>query len=289
MVIFFILCLPIFSLMAGEKFYFATSADTEHYEWALNLIATIHRYNYSDTGEIAVFDLGLTDFETNELEKIEKVKVYPVEVVNKEMLIKFKVNKEGKIARGWYSWKPVVLKQALDLFPAVLYLDAGITLTGPSHPIFKWIQQHNCFLVDCGHNVKRMAIQSVSKKFQLNLPENSWVLDTLGISAGVQGVTSAIKESYILPLYQMAHDISYFVDDGSAPKGFGFARHDQTLFSIQARLLHLPIAEGVRQEKLTLAVNDKQESLNMKKLFKFSRDNFDFAQSKKFLQLKKKF
>jgi hypothetical protein len=271
-------------LFAVEKMYFATVTDTEHYEWALNLIATIHHYNFSQLEEIAVFDLGMTEGEKKELSSLAKVKVYAIEPVNPHLFTKFQVHGKGKVARGWYSWKPVVIKQALELFPDLLYLDAGVSLTGPSDLLFQHLRENGCFLIDCGHTIRRMVTQAVMKKFSLDDPHQSWILDELGISAGCQGLTRSLSQNYVLPLYQFAHDLSYFIDDGTAHKGFGWGRHDQTLFSIQARKLGLPILKGVRKGKISLTIDGKEKIVSWKKFLKFTRDEFDLARNERYLR-----
>ena len=277
-------CILCCSLFSQDKMYFATSADTEHFDWALNLIASIHRYNFSDLGEVSVYDLGLTREQIDEFEKLEKVKVYPVQRTNPQMFKKFQVNSDGKIARGWYSWKPVVIKQALELHSEVFYIDSGITLMGPSDLLFKHLRQNGYFFLDCGHTIGRMTTKPVIKKFELTRPNREKILDELGISAGFQGVTVSVMKDYILPLYKLAYNIFYFKDDGSAPRGFGWARHDQTLFSIQARLLGLTVSEGMTRGKITLMLDGEETTYNLKKFIKFSRADFDLEKSSKFLR-----
>ena len=43
-------------------------------------------------------------------------------------------------------------------------------------------------------------------------------------------------------MYELAKDITFFEDDGSCPKGFGWARHDQTLFSVFVNRLGMEIS-----------------------------------------------
>lgn len=61
------------------------------------------------------------------------------------------------------------------------------------------------------------------------------------ISAGIQGVSRALYDSYILPVYTLASEIKNFEDNGTAAWGYGFARHDQTLFTFFARKLGLTL------------------------------------------------
>lgn len=269
---------------AENKLCFVTATDTEHFTWTLNLIASIQRFHPDDHIHIAVYNLGLTPEEQTNLQSLASVAIYDVETVNPHMLEKFQVNKKGKIARGWYSWKPVVLKQAAELFPEFFYLDSGITLQGPMYLLFEHLHQNGYFLIDCGHSIRRMTITKLIEKFQLLNPENQWILDQPGISSGVQGISQRVYENYLLPIYKLSYHIENFADDGSCPKGFGWARHDQTLFSIQARLLQLKIYPVIRGGALYLTLQDRTVKMHLDDFIRVTRQNFDLHQSKQFLR-----
>jgi len=233
-------------LNAVEKFHFATATDTEHYTWTLNLIASIHRFHDKQLGEIAVYDIGLLPKQRSHLNSLYCVNVYDVEKTNSYIFDKFTVNSNSKVARGWYSWKPVIIKLAMEKFSEFFYLDSGVALVGPMDKLFEHLHENNYIFIDCGHTIQRMTIQPLIKKFELDLPQNKWVLKEKGISAGIQGLSRALYASYVLPIYEMSHDIANFADDGSCPKGFGWSRHDQVLFSIQARLLGFYVNNAIR-------------------------------------------
>ncbi len=218
--------------------YFATASDTEHYPWLLKLIDSIHRHNKSNVIKIAVFDLGLTVPEIEYLNSLPGVKVYELEETNPYIKQKYVIRPNGRMARGWYSWKPVVLYQALQLFPYVLYLDAGIEVKASLRLLFREIKMHGYFLFD-GGQVQSMATQRVRQLYALDNPANEWILKKDGITAGIQGISRKIFNEYIVPLYELSSDIQYFEDDGTAPNGFGASRHDQALFSIRAIQLKL--------------------------------------------------
>jgi hypothetical protein len=140
-----------------------------------------------------------------------------------------------------FSWKPVIIKDALDRCPYVLYLDAGTTILKPLNDLFKHIKQNGYLLFDCGHSIKWMTTKYLIDKLDLNSEDNKWLLndDTFGIDAGFQGVSRDLYDSYVMPMYEFAKDIKNFTDDGTCPDGWGTGRHDQTLYSILARQLGL--------------------------------------------------
>ena len=223
------------------KMYFAMAADEKHFPWLLQLLGSIYRFNFDDIGAIAVFNLGFTPAQIDELNSIEKVTVYEVEQTNPSMFTYFKNRKWENYVRGWYSWKPVVIKQALDLFPYVLYLDSKIIVTQPLNNLFEHIRQNGYFLIDQIHRVKILSTTHVINKFDLDNPKNRYLSDAISIAGGVQGLTRELYNDYIMPMFELSKDIKNFEDDGSAPNGLGHARCDQTLFSIYAAKLNLKV------------------------------------------------
>jgi len=223
----------------SKGMHFVTVADSEHFPWLEGLIESILKYNYTKISKIAVFDLGLTQSEIDKLKRIKFVDVYPIEDVNPEMREKFVVRTNGRLARGWYSWKPVVFYQALKMFPSFLYLDSGIEVCAPLDAIFDEIEREGYYLFDGTHLIYPVVTNYVKQLFELNRDENQWILEENCISAGIQGMSRSLLDSYVRPMYQLTSNIKNFEDDGSAAWGYGFARHDQSLFSILARKLRL--------------------------------------------------
>jgi len=223
--------------------YFCTAADTEHFNYLLNLIGSIHKHHFHDTEEIAVFNLGFTKEQIKQLKQIEKVGLYEVERTHPDLLTHFKVRPEGRTARGWYAWKPVVIKQALDMFPYVIYMDSGMSVRQSFDSLFEHIKENGYFFYSCGHNVRWMTTRYVLDYFNLDSPERSFILNnnTYGISAGFQGLSRKVYEDYVLPMYELSKNIQLFEDDCTTPNGFGTGRHDQTLFSIFVKLLGLNV------------------------------------------------
>lgn len=227
--------------------YFCTAADDVHYYALLNLIGSIHRYNFNELEEFAIFNLGLKEEQIKEINNIQKVKIYNVEKTN-PLITEPLYNSPGRWIRGLFSWKPVVIKQALQLFPYVLYVDAGTTFLKPINNLFKHIKENNYFIPDCGHSIRWMTTQYIVKKMLLQTPERNWLLndDTLGIDAGFLGVTKNIEKDFIDPVYEFSKEIQNFVDDGTCPEGWGTGRHDQTLFSLRAQELKLTLSKHDR-------------------------------------------
>lgn len=238
--------------------YFCTAADTAHYPALVNLIGSIYKHNKEKIKGIAIFNLGLTNKEVSELKKIDKVQLLEVEKIHP--LITTPLHSDNnRWVRGLFSWKAVVIKQALEIFPYVLYLDAGTTILRPLDSLFNHILHHGYFITDCGHSIKWMTTKYITNKLKLNLPENSWVLEdsVLGIDAGFIGLTRKLNDTFVDPLYELSKEIQNFVDDGTCPDGWGTARHDQTLFSIITRQLDLTVLNHDREVEECILTYDE--------------------------------
>lgn len=266
---FFLLLMPSYNIAVipqpyQQDMYFCIPADSNFFDSLLRLIGSIHCTNFEKTKEIAVFDLGLTKNQINFLKTIEKVSVHKVELTHPDLLKYFKKTKDAKLyVRGWYAWKPVVIKQALEMFPYVLYLDSKCCVLLPLDDIFEYIQAHDYLLVGnwFKYKIGEHCTKYVRNHFSLSSSKNNWILNANPIAAGIQGLSKAVYKSYVIPIYELTKDLKYFEDDGSAPLGFGLARHDQTLFSIQARLLGF---ETIPMNKnCTLSTNGKTFNINI--------------------------
>lgn len=222
--------------------YFCTAADAKHYPLLLNFIGSLHKYHFSDIEKILVYNLGLEESQIRELSNMKRVYIREIEKTNPDILKDIHTS-PTKLAKGSFSWKPVVLKSALEECPYVLYADAGTTVLRSISSLFKHIVQNGYLLFDCGHSIKQMTTKYIIDKLELSSEENNYILadNLFGIDAGFQGISQKVFNEYILPVYEMTKDIRNFIDDKTCPDGYGYARQDQTLFSIFARKLNLNV------------------------------------------------
>ena len=239
--------------------YFCTGADEKHYPLLLNMIGSIHKYNFYDTVEIRVYDLGLNERQKQELKNLKKVNIYQVEQTNSEILKDVQTS-PTRFVKGLFSWKPVLIKDSLDHCPYVLYLDAGTEIRKPLNSLFKHIIQNKYLFFDCGHSIRWMSTDYNIQSLYLQSKENSWILkdDTFGVDAGFMGLSREVYDEFVLPMYELSKNLKNFEDNGSCPDGWGSGRHDQTLFSILARKLNYSIIASKDDYKdCKLAVDGK--------------------------------
>jgi hypothetical protein len=265
-----------------EGMYFCTSTDAYFFGPAVNLIASLHKTNFDSIRQIAVFDLGMTQEQRQAMQRLAKVIVCDPEKINPLMLDDI-TGFEGKKIRGHYTWKPVVIKQALDMFPYLFYIDAGITVVGKFDTVFEYIREYGYFFVDCNHSIRQMTIRSVIERCGLT----DALLDSYGLSVGHMGVSRMIYDSYVMPVYQYAHDPSYFIDDGTTPKGYGWIRPEQALYSMQARLQGMTIFEGmIAGMTCSVLVHGKHVTFHLYSLLRHTRFSFDWNNVKDYLRMK---
>jgi hypothetical protein len=222
--------------------YFCTAANNDYFEHVLNLIGSIYCVHYQELEEIALFDLGLTPEQKTYLNTIDKLKLYEIERVHVDIIKKFKTGWGNREVPGWYAWKPVVIKQALNMFPYVLWLDAGTTIKQSVTNLFKVIINNGYFLATIGdenngiitHSVGWGMTRFVADKFNMQASDRVGILSKEPVMGGIIGARADDQNNFIHDLYKLAHDLRNYQDDGTAPHGFGTARHDQTLMSILA-------------------------------------------------------
>lgn len=276
----FIQLLSLHAILAENiPHYYCAAVNEKYFSKLLTTIGSIHSHDLENLFEIAVFNLGMNSKQIVQLNRMHKVKVYEVEKKHPDILKLFRTSPNGRMVPGWFAWKPVVIKQALDMFPYVLYLDSGTTILKPLNDLFLHIKQNGYFLVSCGHNIEeritKTVIQQVVSKLTPDIQEIIMRKETMEIDAGFQGLSRAMYNEYVYPIYEFASDLSLFADDGTAPLGFGAARHDQILFSILAQTLRLPLEQwgwmSLRVDGKTIPFHFHWEELAIKDFSSIAR------------------
>ncbi|HLB41184.1 MAG TPA: hypothetical protein VJJ83_05315 [Candidatus Babeliales bacterium] len=233
--------------------YYCTAADSKFFEKVVQLVQGINQHNGEQVAKILVFDLGFTKAQRQALAQLPKVALRQITNPHPAVLTMFKTGliKPGlnRYVRGWFMWKPLVLKQALDECPYIFYIDSAIEIYGPLTNLFRHIIQQGYFLVACDcssvqervtHYVKTHLINKLDPTYkELFLTGDCGLL-----SAGVQGLSRQYLEQYLLPVVALTQEPKFFADDGTAQLGFGAGRHDQVLFSIYAHLNRMQIHQS---------------------------------------------
>lgn len=225
-----------------EVIRIVTAADERYYTRVLAMIASLKRV-MPEIG-ISLYDIGMKKDHATFLSNFVQIK--QVEPVNKFITSQYKKHRNHEYrVTGCYTWKPVCVKQELDIYDNVFWLDAGTT----PMPNFKWLIEHTIntgFFAIGINDIGWQTTQYVIDKLGLT-PE---FLNLQALCSAYVGVNKRHYESFVLPMYQHAHNIRMFYDDGTARGGHLSGRQDQTIFSIQAQLCGLPIFPDMKNMEL---------------------------------------
>ena len=233
--LFLFLSLNLFSI----PHYYVSSADMRFFGKLTNLIRTIKKNDYKNLAEILVFDLGMSQGQKKLLESMDKVVVKKIDLVHSDLLKYFNTGL-GRNVRGWFAWKPVAIKRALERYPYILYLDAGMQVLRPLDWLFEYIEQEGYFLVDAESRIDNRITKQVLENLVYKMDNYKEQILTKNMNcAGIQGLSGKMVTNYVDPVHDCVKNITLFADDGTSQLGFGSARHDQTLFSVYARSLGL--------------------------------------------------
>lgn len=247
--------------------YFCTAVSPIYYSLLINLIGSIHATSYDDLGALVVIDLGLSAEQRAELATIEKTIVMPLDRNYSHLLTPTQTTPWGKIVPGWYAWKPVAVKQALELFPYVLWVDCGVTLLKPVNHLFKYIVQNGYFLCTIGDSLDPQdpaypvgwgTTRYVKEKFMLERIDRKHILAKPFITANIYGVTREGAGIFLEDLCELSKNLKNYEDDGSTPNGFGTGRHDQTLISIVSYLKNATVffQDYTQEQPINLPINN---------------------------------
>ncbi len=203
-------------LISSSQHYYCTAADEHYFSCLINLIGGIHKHNFEQLGEIMVFDLGLTQEQRLYLNSIQNLNVYDAEMVNSQMLIPFNTQTWGKYVPGWYTWKAGAIKQALEKYTTILWIDAGTTVNAPLNDLFEHIEYNGYFFHNgVSWSLQQETTQYVLDYFDLQLPLTQWSLnpEIKGVESGLMGLSRSLYPTIILPMYLLSKNIRNFEDD----------------------------------------------------------------------------
>lgn len=249
--------------------YYCTAADTTYFLYVLHLIGSIHAAHFDQLGEIAIANIGLLPEHIEQLNSIEKVRVFEVEKANPDIITPFVVNQYGKTVPGLYSWKPIAIKQTLEWYPYVLWIDSSSLVLQSIDSLFKHIKQNGYFLSTIGnemrngkfgHPVSWSMTKRLIDTFNLNNPNYKWILDSEQVMATTFGI-SRQGATLFEPFFAFPKNLDLFVDDGTTPTGFGAGRHDQALLSIFAYINKLKVhkQDHTQKKPIVLSFDAKEE------------------------------
>jgi len=212
--------------------FIVTASDSAYFPRVLSLIGSLHKSNYDNISQIYVYDIGLSSSERSNLDHMQKVTIKQVEKTHPDILksvLKHPGSQNPTRVIGNYAWKPVAIKQALDMHETVFWIDAGVTILRSLEPIFRHTTLTGYFLLGVSE-IGLWLNQYPKQILQVTKEE----LETVGINAAMQCLNHKYYNTYVLPAYECSKDMNMFIDDGTAFGGVLCGRHDQSLFGVFA-------------------------------------------------------
>jgi glycosyltransferase involved in cell wall biosynthesis len=138
----------------STKHYYCTIGDSNSFNLLNNLIKNILEIDLKDLGEIAIFDLGLTDHEIYQLKKNKKINIYQVKKIGENMANNI-------------NFEPIIIKQALDMFQYVLFIEPGTMLPKSLYSIFTQLKKRGYYLVKTNGNQINTNLMGLSRKLMI--------------------------------------------------------------------------------------------------------------------------
>lgn len=214
-----------------NKFKVVTGADSGYFYSLLTLIQTLRTVDTENQFFLDIWDLGLEPWQTNILSTMlnSRTSVKAIEDYHQEPFPNAFNNQTES-----FSWKPFCIRTSLLDFQNVLWLDAGVAISGKLDPVFSLLMQQGFLFFD---NFERKNIDWTSRECLELMEFQTTDFGGLQISANMIGFTNS-KESLEL--------IDEWIQFCSLPESMFSAdpnhRHDQSVLSILIHRRNLPLA-----------------------------------------------
>lgn len=193
-----------------------TTANSPYYQSLLTLINGVHLFGLDCVDKILVYDLGLSQEEKSQLNKLKLVEVldYRQEIVSKH---------EKFLEPKSHVYKLYCLWESRKWGENIFWLDAGVVPIRPMCEIFQIIEQDEVFLVGDYHLNKNYTHTSC----QTIMSANTMELEGLQLSSGICGYKSGGRYE---KMFEEAFNFSLIPGcvDGDQENH----RHDQSVLSI---------------------------------------------------------
>ncbi|XP_013418275.1 uncharacterized protein LOC106179275 isoform X2 [Lingula anatina] len=204
--------------LQNVPFTLVTGADSFYFGGLANLVGSIHFWE--PKRNIVVYDFGL------EQKQISKIKTW---CKTKLVTFDFKNKPEHVSNLLLYAWKPLVIKEAVDRFGKIFWLDAGCDVRGPLNKVDEYLRQDGHFFVQ-GQDTDMTGFVHHKMFDYFQQPRTQFK----GKYSFAGGISGWVKDSHayttVLPRWtSCALDVACIAPKGSS---MGNHRFDQAALSI---------------------------------------------------------
>jgi hypothetical protein len=204
-----------------NKLKVVTGADANYFYSLLTLIQTLRTADTENQFFLDIWDLGLESWQTDILKTIldSRTSVRSLKDHCEEPFADAFNNKAES-----FSWKPFCIKASLHNFENILWLDAGVAVTGNLELFFSELVQHGYVFLD---NFERKNIDWTSQECLELMYFQAADESGLQISANIIGISNSKESRRLLDDWIQFCSIpeSMFSNDSKH-------RHDQSVLSI---------------------------------------------------------
>lgn len=194
-----------------------TAANSPYFDSLKTLVDGIHEHNFDLIDKIVVYDLGLTEYEINNLNNLQKVEIKKFEISPLPF--------EDYLKPKGHAYKLFCLWQEQNFAKNILWLDAGVMPLRSIKEIFDIIEKEDIFLVGDIHlnkNFTKKSCVDIMNASEKELEDNQ-------LSSGILGYKA--KGNY-QKLIDEAYEYSKI--EGCVVGDEENHRHDQSVYSILA-------------------------------------------------------
>ena len=163
-----------------------------------------------------------------------------------------------------YAWKPLAIKETIDLYGYTLWLDAGNTVTGQLTRPLNYLYDDNFFFVQ-GQDVD-MTLKTYKKMYEYFNVDKENFIKKPSFAGAVMGMTNNtfVYNNILLPWYYCAMNVECIAPIGSSIKSH---RYDQSALSI---ILYKNILAGL----MTVTPHTELLAANAEQLNKCERESY---------------
>lgn len=239
-----------------------TAADAGYFYSLLTLIQTLRTIDQDKRINLEIWDIGMEKWQRQILETVldDKTAIRSLHEKLREPFV-------GAFCPSGdnFAWKPFCIRESLQNCKHLIWLDAGVALTGELDDFFILLEQRDLILLD---NFDRKNVDWTSSECQRLMNFDSSDQSGLQISANIIGFTNSRFNVDLIEEW-LAYCSIESVIKSSEPKH----RHDQSVLSI---LAHRRSIDLVPFTRFAIEGSEYEEARLQSKVFLAHRRKFNW-------------
>jgi hypothetical protein len=214
--------------LRASKYTIVTATSANHFKPLLFFIQQLRQFEPSV--RLVVYDIGLNACQIDYLKQSPDVDEFRTFDFSQ-----YPAHFDLKVAIGEYAWKPAIIKEALEDYPAVLWLDSGDYLQSSLDIVFSKLKKNGFYTSPSAGSVKEWVHFGTKEYFGVG----SKFDDEPNCNGAVVGFVrnSVAHDKIFLPWYACALEKKCIAPAGSSRKNH---RQDQAALTVLVYQSDLP-------------------------------------------------